>query len=281
MKSADGLSLYVRDYAPVAPETGLPVFCLHGLTRNAADFELVAPRIAALGRRTLAWDTRGRGRSDRDPEPARYNGAIYAQDVIRVLDELGVERCVFLGTSMGALITMILTTLAPQRIAAAILNDLGPVIDPSGLARIAGYVGKTGAVSSWEGAAAAVRAVNGDAFPDADDAFWTRFARRTFRETDRGVLEPDYDPAIANALAAPGEGAPAPDLSPLFKALAAAPILVIRGATSDILSAEGVAAMRALKSDVVVVEVPRIGHAPTLEEPEAFDAIVDFLAAVP
>lgn len=283
IKTADGLSVYVRDYPAVAPTTGLPVFCLHGLTRNSKDFELVAPRIAALGRRTLAWDTRGRGRSDRDPEPARYNAAIYAQDALAVLDALGIERCVFLGTSMGGLITMILTTLAPQRIAAAILNDIGPVVDPRGLARIAGYVGKGGAAGSWDAAAAACRAVNGDAFPDRDDAFWMRFARRTFRETGRGVLEPDYDPAIANAFAQPGDAAPAPapDLSPLFKNLSGVPVLVVRGATSDILSAEGVAAMRALKSDLVVAEVPRTGHAPTLEEPEAFDAIVDFLAITP
>jgi pimeloyl-ACP methyl ester carboxylesterase len=281
--TADGLSLYVRDYPAVAPTTGLPVFCLHGLTRNSKDFELVAPRIAALGRRTLAWDTRGRGRSARDQEPARYNAAIYAQDAIRVLDELGIERCVFLGTSMGGLITMVLTTLAPQRIAAAILNDIGPVVDARGLARIAGYVGKGGVVSSWEAAAAAVRAMNGEAFPDADDAFWMRVARRTYRETDRGVLEPDYDPAIANAFAPASDGAPAPapDLSPLFKNLAGVPVLVVRGATSDILSEDGVAAMRAIKGDLVVAEVPRTGHAPTLEEPEAFDAIVDFLATAP
>jgi len=281
IKSADGLSLYVRDYPAREPAAGLPVFCLHGLTRNSKDFELVAPRIAALGRRTLAWDTRGRGQSDRDSEAARYNAMIYAQDAVRVLDELEIERAVFLGTSMGGLITMTVGAMALARIAAVIFNDIGPVIDQTGVKRIAGYVGKGGAVTSWEGAAAATKALQSHAFPDADDAFWMTFARRTFKQNAQGVLEPDYDPAIASAVAPPAEGTPQPDLKPFFQALAGVPILVVRGGTSDILSADGVAAMRALKGDLEVVEVPGIGHAPTLEEPAAWEAIIDFLAKAP
>lgn len=284
IKTADGLSLYVRDYPAQAPETGLPVFCLHGLTRNSKDFDVVAPRIAALGRRTLAWDTRGRGQSERDPEPARYNPAIYVQDALGVLSEFGIEKAVFLGTSMGGLITMVLAAMAPQRIAAAILNDIGPEIDPAGIARIAGFVGKGGPVRTWVEAADAIKAINGHAFPDKldDAAFWMRFGRNTYRQTADGSFEADYDPAIANAFQQPEGAAPPPDMKPLFQALAAAgPVLVVRGALSDLLSAAGVETMRGLKSDLEVVEVPNVGHAPTLEEPVAWDALVDFLARVP
>jgi pimeloyl-ACP methyl ester carboxylesterase len=283
VRTADGLSIRVRDYPAAEPVTGLPVFCLHGLTRNSKDFELVAPRIAALGRRAIAWDARGRGRSDRDPDASRYNAGVYAQDAIAALDELGVERAVLLGTSMGGLITMVLAAMAPQRIAAAVLNDIGPELDPAGVARIASYVGKTGRVETWEAAAAAVRAVQSTAFPNAEPDFWMRFARRTFRQNPDGSLEPDYDIAIAQAFQAPPEGAEAPappDMKPLFQALGG-PVLVIRGAASDILSPAGVEAMRALKPDLDVAEIPGVGHAPTLEEPEAWDALLNFLARVP
>ncbi|MGE3143909.1 MAG: alpha/beta fold hydrolase [Hyphomonadaceae bacterium] len=282
IRSADGLSLYVRDYPPVAPMTGAPVFCLHGLTRNSKDFSLVAPRIAALGRRTLAWDTRGRGQSERDPEPQRYNPAIYVQDALRVLDELAIERAVFIGTSMGGIITMVLAAMAPQRVAGAILNDIGAEIDPAGLRRIAQYVGKTGAVTSWEEAANACKRVNGVAFPDADDAFWMRFAHNTFRARPDGAFEPDYDPAIAASIQPPVSDQPAQELKPYFQALAqAAPVMVVRGALSDLLSPAGVAGMREIDPDLVVAEAPRVGHAPMLEEAEAWDAMLDFLARLP
>ncbi|MBL8551086.1 MAG: alpha/beta hydrolase [Hyphomonadaceae bacterium] len=284
VRTADGLSIRVRDYPAIEPATGLPVFCLHGLTRNSKDFELVAPRIAALGRRTLAWDTRGRGASDRDADPARYNPMVYAQDLIAALDEMAVERAVFIGTSMGGLITMTLAALAPQRIAAAVLNDVGPVLDPAGLARIGGYVGATGKVATWEEAAERVRGVNAVAFPHADQDFWARFARRVFRQNPDGSIELDYDPAISLAFKPTEDGAaPAPpDMKPIFQALAAAgPVLVVRGAVSDLLAPEGVLAMRALDEDLESVEVPNVGHAPTLEEPAAWDAVLNFLARVP
>jgi pimeloyl-ACP methyl ester carboxylesterase len=275
VRSADGLGLFVRDYAPLQPALGLPVICLHGLTRNSADFEVVAPRIAALGRRVIAMDVRGRGRSDWDGTPARYMPLTYAQDALKVLDQLGVERAVWLGTSMGGLITMVAAAMAPDRVGAAILNDIGPVIDPRGLARIVTYIGKGEPRSNWDEAAAAVAMTQGVAFPDADAAFWHAFARRTYRRRADGRLELDYDPAIAQP-----QSTPAPDLRPVFKALQPVPTLVLRGGLSDILSREGVAEMQALKDDLDVSEVPNVGHAPTLEEPCAWLPIVDFLARV-
>jgi pimeloyl-ACP methyl ester carboxylesterase len=278
----DGLSLYVRDYPPLLPQTGLPVICLHGLTRNSRDFEVVAPRIAALGRRVLAPDMRGRGQSANDPDPAHYVPAVYAQDVLKLMDAMDVPRAVFIGTSMGGLITLVVSTMAPDRIAASVLNDVGPQLNAAGLARIASYVGRSQPVASWVEAAAAARAVNGEAYPGRldDDEFWMMFARRTFREREDGQLETTYDPHIALAFMDFDEDAPTPDLSPLFMTLAQRPVLSVRGALSDILTAPAVEAMRRLKPDLEAVSVENVGHAPMLDEPEAWDAVLDFLARV-
>lgn len=278
----DELALYARDYPPLRPVTGLPVICLHGLTRNSRDFEVVAPRIAALGRRVVAPDMRGRGKSANDPDPAHYVPAVYAQDVLKLMDALEIERAVFIGTSMGGLIAMVLATMAPDRIAASVLNDVGPKLNPAGMARIATYVGRTRPVSSWEEAAEAVRAVNGGAYPERldDEPFWLAFARRTFRQREDGLFETDYDPHIALAFADFDEDAPPPDLSPLFQALAQRPMLSVRGAISDLFGADVVEAMQAMKADLETVTVSNIGHAPMLDEPEAWDAVLDFLARV-
>jgi pimeloyl-ACP methyl ester carboxylesterase len=280
--TVDGLALYARDYPPLLPETGLPVICLHGLTRNSRDFETVAPRIAALGRRVVAPDMRGRGKSANDPDPAHYVAAVYAQDVLKLMDALEIPRAVFIGTSMGGLITMVLATMAPDRIVASVLNDVGPKLNPAGLARIATYVGRTQPMSSWAEAAEAVRAVNGAAYPERldDEAFWLAFARRTFRAREDGKFETDYDPHIALAFAAFDEDAPLPDFTPFFAALAQKPMLSIRGEISDLFSEDVVEMMRALKPDLETVTVTNIGHAPMLDEPEAWDAVLDFLARV-
>lgn len=278
--TVDGLTLYARDYAPLLPETGLPVICLHGLTRNSRDFEVIAPRIAALGRRVIAADMRGRGKSANDPDPAHYVPAVYAQDVLKLMDELAIPRAVFVGTSMGGLITLVIAALAPERVAASVLNDVGPRISVEGLSRIAGYVGRVQAVENWAEAAGAVRAVNGSAFPGRldDDQFWLAFARRTFREREDGKLEFDYDPHIALAFADFDSDEPPPDLTPLFDALAQRPMLSVRGAISDLLTEDAVAFMRERKPDLETVTIENIGHAPMLDEPEAWDAILDFLA---
>jgi pimeloyl-ACP methyl ester carboxylesterase len=251
------------------------------LTRNSKDFETVAPRLAALGRRVLALDVRGRGRSDYDPDPMRYAVPTYVQDVLGLLDALGLERAVFVGTSMGGLITMLLGALYPGRIAAAVLNDVGPELNPAAIARISGYIGKTQPVADWAAAAAATKAIGEAAFPNKDDAFWLAFAQRCWKEQPDGRIALDYDPMIAVPFGLPDGPAP-PDLKPVFQAaLGAVPTLLVRGALSDLILPEHVAAMRALKPDLSVIEVPGVGHAPMLDEPEAMDALVDFLARAP
>jgi pimeloyl-ACP methyl ester carboxylesterase len=276
--SSDGLRLFARDYAGADGEARLPVVCLHGLTRNSRDFEDVAPAIAALGRRVLSLDMRGRGQSDRDPNGANYHLGTYAADVAALMDALGIACAVFVGTSMGGLITMTLATIAPARVAAALLNDVGPELHPAGIARIASYVGKRAQIGSWPDAAAYARSINEAAFPDHPEEFWDRFARRTFREDENGRPALDYDPAIASAVA-PGA---LPDLWPLFTAFAAGrPLALVRGGISDLITADIAERMKAAAPHLAVTEVPGIGHAPMLSEPEAGTAISRFLAAVP
>lgn len=277
-RSADGLTLHARDYP--GPADRAPVICIHGLTRNARDFEDLAPGIVgATGRRVIAVDVRGRGASDRASDPMTYNPGLYAADILALLDDQGIGRAAFVGTSMGGLIMMTLAVMRPGAIAAAVLNDVGPEIAPEGLARIAGYVGVSAEVADWAGAAAWVKAGNGTVFPHYGDADWDRMARRTFREAGgRPVL--DYDPDIAAPIRAADPNAPAPDLWPVFGALVSGrPSLLIRGATSDILSPDIAGRMRAAAPHMAYAEVPGVGHAPMLDEAEAFDAVVALLDA--
>ena len=277
--TSDELSLYARDYAGAEGAALLPVIAIHGLTRNSADFGTVAPLIAATGRRVLALDVRGRGRSDRAADPMTYQPPVYAKDVLALLDQAGVGRAVFLGTSMGGLITMALTAMAPDRVAAAILNDIGPEVAPEGLARIASYTGQTVEIRSWDDAADYARRTNGAALPHYGPDDWLAFARRVFREGPDGVPVLDYDPDITVPMRAAGKDALVPDLWPAFRTLAEGrKLLLVRGATSDLLSSDIAGRMREAAPEMKFVEVPGVGHAPMLDEPAARDAILDFLS---
>lgn len=273
---ADGLKLFVRDLPAEGDEVGPPVLCLHGLTRNGRDFEDILPRIAAGGRRALALDVRGRGLSDYDPNPEKYQAPTYVGDVIQVLDALAVPMAAFVGTSMGGLITMVLANVQPARIERIVLNDIGPKLEEAGIKRIQGYVGASGPASSWDEAAARIKAINGVAFPDAGDDFYQRMARRTFKEAAPGQFVLDYDPEIAAPFRKPGGEAP-PDLWALYAALVPIPTLVVRGALSDLFSAATVNEMRTRKPDLESVEAPRIGHAPMLDEPAVWPVLARFL----
>ncbi len=278
-RSADGLRLFARDYPcrDTAQSEPQVVLCMHGLTRNSADFAGLAAHLSARFR-VLAVDVRGRGRSDRDPQPSNYTPLTYAQDMFTLLDHLGVQRAILCGTSMGGLMSFVMAATAPARIAGMILNDIGPEVDPAGLERIKGYVGKMAPVTSWDEAAGQVREMNAAAFPDFGDDDWMTFARALFREVD-GVPVLNYDTAIAQPLDQ-DEAAVPQDLWPLFAAIAAIPMLVVRGELSDILAPACVATMRDKKPDLQVVEIPRRGHAPTLDEPQARAAIDAFLGSL-
>ncbi|HUE79022.1 MAG TPA: alpha/beta hydrolase [Sphingomicrobium sp.] len=280
--SRDGLTLFARDYAAASGPPRLPVICLHGLTRNSKDFEDLAPFLANGGRRVLVPDVRGRGMSDNDPNSRNYAPPVYARDVLRLMDLLGIARAVFVGTSMGGIITMILAGIARKRIAAAVLNDVGPEVAPEGLERIKSYAGKPVSIRDWDEAVAYVRRINAVGFPAFSDEDWRRLARRTFREQADGTPALDYDPAIAAPLAAGNIKAGSLLAWLLFRRLARArPTLVIRGGNSDILSSKTATKMQARAPRTVLVEVPGVGHAPTLDEPEARNAIEQFLESVP
>lgn len=275
--SRDGLKLHYRDYAGAADRP--PVLCLHGLTRNSRDFENLAGRLAGDWR-VLALDFRGRGLSEHDPVPTRYMPPTYAADVLQLLDELDIDRAVFVGTSLGGLTTMIVAAFAPQRIAGAVLNDVGPELSVEGLERIGGYVGKPLLFRDWDDAAASFASKYGAVHPAYGGDDWLRYAQRVARETERGV-ELDYDMAIGDAFRQANSGA-APSAAgwPMFKALAGRPVLILRGEHSDLLSAEMAEKMRDAISGAELVTVPGVGHAPDFDEPESIAAVDRLLARV-
>ncbi|MFN3314265.1 MAG: alpha/beta fold hydrolase [Hyphomonas sp.] len=273
--SPDGLALYAKAYGP--KDARLTVLCLHGLTRNHQDFE---PMIAALPGhfRYVAVDVRGRGRSAYDPQPKNYAPQVYAKDMLALLDHLGVRRAALVGTSMGGLISLLMIRKAPERVAGIVLNDVGPVVEQAGLDRIASYAGKMPPVTDWASAAAAVKTLQGGVFPDMPEDRWMEFARRTYRETPEGAVVPDYDPNIAASLGKVKPGALTNfALWRIFGASKKAPLLVLRGETSDILGAATAEKMVKRHKDARLVTVPRVGHAPLLDESAAVSALTDFL----
>lgn len=279
--SRDGLSLFARDYAGASGEAQLPVICLHGLTRNSKDFEEVAPIIAGWGRRVIVPDVRGRGQSGRDPNPHNYQPRIYARDVVEMMAALDVPRAVFVGTSMGGLITMTMMAVKPKAVVAAILNDVGPAVAPEGIERILSYAGKPMNVRNWKDAAEYVRRTNAVALPHLSEEDWDRFAQRTFREGPNGPIL-DYDPAIAIPLGKPPSRLAMWIAGLLFRKLSRKrPVLLIRGQLSDIISADIAERMQRMAPRLQRVDIPRVGHAPMLTEPDAVDAIDKFLRTVP
>lgn len=269
---ADRLRLHFRDYAGSSDKP--PILCLHGLTRNARDWAEFAERYSPR-RRVLALDFRGRGGSDYDPVSARYNPLTYAGDVRQLLDELGIAQAIFVGTSLGGLVTMTVAATTPERIHATILNDIGPDIAAGGLDRILTYVGKDHRFKSWDEAAEAIAANQGASFERYGHGDWVKMARRNCRE-DEGEIRFDYDMAIAEPFKRTGP-APHVDLWPFFAALAEKPLLVIRGAQSDLLTEATAARMQQAAPNMRLAEVPGVGHAPELNEPEAVAAIDEFL----
>lgn len=281
-RSHDGLTLHAAEYKPTVAPPGLPIVCVPGLTRNCRDFSDFAPWAANLGHRVLAVSLRGRGLSDRDTKPRRYRPSTYARDMVNLLDAAGINRAVFVGTSLGGLVTMEVANRASDRVAAAVLNDIGPTVEKAGLTRIASYAGSAAPVTDWRSAADYCRHINGAAFPDFKEADWQRLARWTFREGADGRPATDYDRAIFRP--APAWALPVMEwlLWRRFRKLAKGrPVLAIRGGLSDILSSTTLAAMQGTSPNVHTVEVPRVGHAPTLSEPAACEAIKAFLTNLP
>ncbi|MDJ0642666.1 MAG: alpha/beta hydrolase [Erythrobacter sp.] len=274
--SSDGLNLHYRDYPGPAGYDGPPVICMHGLTRNSRDFAELAEHIAQ-SRRVLVPEMRGRGMSDYAPDSDTYNPIVYVADVEKLLAEEGIERFVSIGTSMGGLMTMLLAQAKPGRIAACVLNDIGPEVESAGLERISGYVGHGRSYPTWLHAARSLCNVHGEAFPDYDLDQWLEMAKRTLVVSQNGRISYDYDMAIAEPFSKPGNAAPA-NLWLAFEALGDVPMVLVRGELSDLITQDTVKRMRARNPAMRVVTVPRVGHAPMLNEPEARAAIDALLA---
>lgn len=274
--SHDGLRLYYRDYGDrLASRT--PLLCLTGLTRNSNDFHEFATRHAAT-RRVICLDYRGRGRSAYDPDPMHYEPSVYLNDIQHLLAVTHVARVIVMGTSLGGILTMALAAAVPTLMAAAIVNDIGPDVKEDGRQRIAGYVGRELRPPSWNDAIAHLQQNYMGAYPKLDHAGWQRIARGTFTEDKAsGGLKLDYDLNIAAALKVQASQ-PLPDLWPMFRSLRPLPLLALRGALSDILTADTFVRMKREHAGMIAVTVPDVGHVPMLDEPVAETAIDAFLA---
>jgi pimeloyl-ACP methyl ester carboxylesterase len=275
----DGLKLHVRCYgARTAPDA--PVVCLPGLARTEADFHELATALArdpASPRRVVALDYRGRGRSGFDRNPRNYSFPVELNDVVAVLTALDVGPAIFVGTSRGGILTMMLAALRPGAIAAAVLNDIGPVVEPKGLLRIKGYVGKLPQPKTLAEGADILRRLFEAQFPKVTAEQWLVAAGRTWQER-KGRLQPTYDVRLAKILQGVDLERSLPALWDQFDALERVPLMVIRGAHSDILTPETVAAMRSRHAGMEVMEVADQGHAPLLAEPDTIGRIADFIA---
>lgn len=275
-ESADGLRLHYRDYAGGADRP--PILCLPGLTRNARDFEGVAERLAGKWR-LIAVELRGRGDSAYAKDPMTYLPPVYLQDVEALIAELKLERFVLFGTSLGGLLIMLLAASNAERIAGALLNDVGPVVEARGLEHIRSYVGRARDWPTWLHAARFIAEAQGDRYPDWEIDQWLVYAKRLCKLTSSGRIVYDYDMRIAEPFKLAGNDA-AVDLWPFFRALAKVPALLVRGENSDILSPETASRMQAEAPLMEQVVVPRVGHAPTLDEPEAVAGIDRLLKRV-
>jgi pimeloyl-ACP methyl ester carboxylesterase len=278
VRTSDGLTLYYRDYA--GDERKAPVLCLHGLTRNSRDFAQLAARIAPA-RRVIVPDQRGRGRSQYDPNWLNYHPGVYVADMWALLRELALERVVVVGTSMGGLMAMLMAAMRPAALAGVVLNDVGPELDPVGVARIQSYAGRLPPVANWSDAVGAVKTMFAQALPDYTDAQWLELARLTFEEGERGAPRLMSDPKIGDALRAirPPPGA-AQAMWLAFGALRGTPTLVLRGAHSDLLSAQTLERMQREHPRLIAATIPNRGHAPQLDEPQSLAALDAFFAAL-
>ncbi len=264
-QSSDNLSLAYSDTG-----TGLPLLCLPGLTRTGADFRYVAPHLSKC--RMITMDMRGRGGSDWDENWQNYSLPVECQDILALLDHLGLDRVAILGTSRGGLQAMALAATVPDRLIGVALNDVGPELDANGLGAIMTYLGRRPNAKTYDEAALALKAAS-IGFQNVPDERWLEEARLHFVETDTG-LNLTYDPALRQSVEAVTE---LPDLWPFFDALAKLPLCVLRGSGSNLLSQDTYQKMRDKRPDMIATEVPDRGHAPFLDEPQALDALNKWL----
>lgn len=272
-RSQDGLRLHLRVYGSDTGKT--PILCLPGLARTALDFERLALHLAAQ-RQIIALDYRGRGLSDYDPDWTHYNLATEADDIITALNFMRIKRAIFIGTSRGGIHTMNLAHLYPDLVSAAILNDIGPIIEAKGLNRIKDYVGKVHSLLNWPMAVAVMKYAAGSFFPALSDKDWDYFTRLTLKE-ENGRIVLNYDPALGKTLEGVDFPDPMPDMWMQFDALTRIPLMVIRGKTSDLLSPATMALIQERHKSCQCLTVKGQGHAPLLIDDSTLGAITTFI----
>lgn len=277
--SHDGLKLYYRDYNHRDCDK-TPLLCLHGLTRNSKDFNKFA-RHFAWQRRVICLDIRGRGKSEYDPDYQNYQIPVYVRDVLTFLEHAGLDQVIAVGTSMGGLISMILGSTVPDIFKAIILNDIGPEVDPKGLERISGYVGKGIILQGWQQAIDSMKAMFNNIFPDYTPEDWELFTRNTFREQEDGTIITNYDQAIGTAMRETAENAVPVDLWPIFKGLSHIPVMTLRGENSDILSKQTLEKMADEHPDFTHVTITDRAHTPDLNEDISLREIGNFINQLP
>lgn len=274
--SNDGLQLHFRDYP--GPAERPPIVCIAGLTRNARDFEPVADRLAGAWR-VICVDLRGRGESAYAKDPMTYVPLVYLQDLEALIRTLGLDRFILFGTSLGGIMAMLLATAEPGRVAGALLNDIGPDIDPKGIERIRGVVGRSQSWQTWLHAARHFAETQRDIHPDFRTEDWLAHAKRVCRLNSKGRVVLDYDMRIAEPFKIPGNEAGF-DMWSAYAGLRNVPTLLVRGERSDLLSVDTLRRMTEAGSATEAVTVPRVGHAPTLSEPAAVEGMDRLLARI-
>jgi pimeloyl-ACP methyl ester carboxylesterase len=278
----DGLRLHYFEYGS-GSDSGTPVVCLPGLARTAEDFDCLAQALsgpdAKPRRRILSLDYRGRGGSAWDHDWTHYNLQTEHEDILAALEAAGIANAIFVGTSRGGLHIMLLATTQPTLLRAAVINDIGPVIEPLGLMRVKSYVGKLPPLGSWKDVVNYLRSVAGAYFTGITEADWETYARLTFRE-DNGRFVLRYDPALGRTLDAIGADSAQPDLWPAYEALKNVPVLGIRGENSDILSPETFADMAKRHPAFEAFTVKGQGHAPLLLDAPTIATIANFVSRV-
>lgn len=278
--ASDGLMLHVRDYGSTL-DPGVPVVCLPGLTRNSADFGPIASALAAGHicdkRRVLAVDYRGRGLSDYDRNWRNHTIEVEGDDLLAVLTAAGIARAIFIGTSRGGLHIMRLSAARPAVIHAVVLNDIGPVVEARGMARIRSYVGKLPAPRSASDAVDLLKRLMSEQFTGLSEADWALYAKLTFADAD-GQFGARYDPKLMKPLESLDLEQPLPTLWPQFDGLRNVPLLVIRGANSDVLSPETLAEMARRHPGCQIHIVEGQGHPPLLIDAATIDRICRFVA---
>ncbi|WP_417622220.1 alpha/beta fold hydrolase [Parasphingorhabdus sp.] len=274
-ESDDGLKLHARDYPSDSGKT--PIICVPGLTRNARDFEYLGPWLDGK-RRIIMVDLRGRGLSEYAKESASYNPKQYLADIIGLMDQLQIPKAIFFGTSLGGVVTMVMAKAYPARVAGALLNDIGPELDQKGLDRIAASVGQGRSFDTWAHAGRDLAENSGDIFPDFTLKDWIGFAKKVYRMNSSGRIKLDYDMKIAEPFDSKGGGSGA--LWNALENMKEIPTLILRGELSDLFSDKVARQMLEKLDKGELVTVPRVGHAPTLEEPASLDAIDQLLQRI-